>query len=615
MAFLNCGTALKPIMPKGQCWSITDTNSKFVLQIRRPNYWRIELPVSTQDELDKAQALRTVFDKVLQFEKTPCPFERPFTVPLPDKPIEPVKKKVWAPVQNSSSIDYSKAVEVAAVPVKVLDNKPRRGSRLSLRTDREMSRELNPESASKQDPVSNCMDNEAAPGSPRVKPAHTTLNPSSVERKLTSPGPNPALGDEEVCAAPQEEHAVKRESPKLPSSPRSMSGGPQAASLQPLSLSSPNFERVDVLAQEPENLIPDNHSGDVMATLQQSTVEDEPRPDAIEGSGTQTSSMKAKLRRRHTGFGSLRSAPSAPQLTLIASPPSKQAQRGPVEPDETTSDNAGRASPACSQDSFHSTQSWLSPITPLPPSPPGSHQGNNPDTFPYPHDHIAFPAGQDERIELPSTPITPRSDSGSLCVAGSEDRTPTQPRIPQPRLSGDANPYTFHDEAGRSSQSLAQRVDLRVVEGKHSTAFDRTVVRRRALSPLPPAATIFQSSNERAPYRPSALSMGGIPMMLIAKTCGILLRPPTFLITLMLKIAARITAGEWRGTAVGYDPDGDHIPVDWDYSDSEWEDEWEAGYEQSMGGQQPSQCTTSRRDQAKPGEESFEDANQSWEVD
>lgn len=37
----------------------------------------------------------------------------------------------------------------------------------------------------------------------------------------------------------------------------------------------------------------------------------------------------------------------------------------------------------------------------------------------------------------------------------------------------------------------------------------------------------------------------------------------------MLNIAARITAGEWRGFVFGTDEHGEQIPVHWDWSDDE----------------------------------------------
>lgn len=45
--------------------------------------------------------------------------------------------------------------------------------------------------------------------------------------------------------------------------------------------------------------------------------------------------------------------------------------------------------------------------------------------------------------------------------------------------------------------------------------------------------------------------------------------PPSHLINLMLKVAARIAAGEWRGFVFGTNEHGEQIPVHWDWSDDE----------------------------------------------
>ncbi len=97
MAFLNCANALKPILPKSQAWCV-DGHSKFVVQIRPPQYWRIEVPNDSPDDKLWIEELKRVFGEVLRFEKTPCPFKREFTVELPEPPHTPVKLKPWRPV-------------------------------------------------------------------------------------------------------------------------------------------------------------------------------------------------------------------------------------------------------------------------------------------------------------------------------------------------------------------------------------------------------------------------------------------------------------------------------------------------------------------------------------
>lgn len=99
-AILNCGKCIQPIMPKSRSWCVDDEGSKFVLQIRRPLFWRIELPADDPDHKTKAEELRVVLSQISQFEKTACPFARTFQIELPEAPTQPVKKKPWKPTQR-----------------------------------------------------------------------------------------------------------------------------------------------------------------------------------------------------------------------------------------------------------------------------------------------------------------------------------------------------------------------------------------------------------------------------------------------------------------------------------------------------------------------------------
>jgi hypothetical protein len=79
--------------------------SVFVLQIRRPNYWRIELqPQPVPNEQTNPQALEDVLDTILLFEKTHCPFKRSFTVDIPDEGFfRQVGGKIWKPRSRQMS--------------------------------------------------------------------------------------------------------------------------------------------------------------------------------------------------------------------------------------------------------------------------------------------------------------------------------------------------------------------------------------------------------------------------------------------------------------------------------------------------------------------------------
>ncbi|KAL9613067.1 MAG: hypothetical protein Q9167_002366 [Letrouitia subvulpina] len=94
-AFLHSGATLRPILPKSRCWCV-DGESKFVLRAGgRNDYYRIELPNSSADDRLKVEELKTTLAKILQYETTPCPFKRGFTVDLPEAPK--TRKRPWKP--------------------------------------------------------------------------------------------------------------------------------------------------------------------------------------------------------------------------------------------------------------------------------------------------------------------------------------------------------------------------------------------------------------------------------------------------------------------------------------------------------------------------------------
>lgn len=141
VAFLNCGTALKPILPKSQCWAVDEESSKFVLRIRRPQYWRIELPVSDDGDRQRVENLRAVFDAILQFEKTPCPFRRSFTVELPERPQTPIRYKPWTPKRRPVVLSPPDSAESS--PTKALEIRKRQ--RQGLREEMEPPTPITPQ--------------------------------------------------------------------------------------------------------------------------------------------------------------------------------------------------------------------------------------------------------------------------------------------------------------------------------------------------------------------------------------------------------------------------------------------------------------------------------------
>lgn len=116
VSFLSSGSTLHPILAKSQCWCV-DGESKFVLRIRNEFYYRIELPNTSPADNLKVEEFKIVLAKVLQYERTACPFKRGFTVDLPE-PQTPIRKRPWQPRQRSSineSFEINASTEVSNV--------------------------------------------------------------------------------------------------------------------------------------------------------------------------------------------------------------------------------------------------------------------------------------------------------------------------------------------------------------------------------------------------------------------------------------------------------------------------------------------------------------------
>ncbi|PSR77230.1 inheritance of peroxisomes protein 1-domain-containing protein, partial [Coniella lustricola] len=440
VAFLRSGSALQPILPKSQAWCLDEQLSKFVLQIRRPNYWRIEVPVGNDEEMKRAHMLRDVLGQILQFEKTPCPFERSFIVELPEPPQTPIKKRTWTPPARTVSMNWP-------------------------------------------------------PGQPITPP-------------------------------------------------------------------------------------PEFHSHGTKASL--------------EGSG------QLRVRRTRVAAFASRRAAAAPLLRLHTSSSlsglnSVQERTATAE----TDDLVEPGSPAESMDSFHSVQSWHSALSPpalSPVFPPTN-------TFPYPHDNIPLSQAKGRDLSgLLSTPTTSKWDRTSTgTTAGTAVPSPNtpwsevqdEPAAPPDALkeadTSTSSPLpvttnivseqntTIAEEADSLSASWSSAASHTSYDSnnsspmRHRTATTTSVAishrSPRALSPLPPAANLLTTDISSRTIS-AARAIRRIPSSIFNKTCEILISPPAHLISLMLKVAARISAGEWQGFVFGMDESGEVVDVRWDYGDA-----------------------------------------------
>ena len=92
MAFLRSGPLLHAVLAKSQCWCV-DGVSVFVFRVLPEQYYRIELPGETEEDRALVEEFKITLQKVLQYEKTACPFNRGFTVDLPQTPDRPSRRQ------------------------------------------------------------------------------------------------------------------------------------------------------------------------------------------------------------------------------------------------------------------------------------------------------------------------------------------------------------------------------------------------------------------------------------------------------------------------------------------------------------------------------------------
>jgi Inheritance of peroxisomes protein 1 len=275
-------------------------------------------------------------------------------------------------------------------------------------------------------------------------------------------------------------------------------------------------------------------------------------------------------------------APS--QLTLFTSPSlktsrSKSPPRRSMTPDSRSSDFSS------SVDSFHTVESWHSPISPLPLSPPNSIPAS-PTTYPYPHNNISLskPPYKRDASEITVTPETPRVwEITRRFRTESKTAEAEECSTPPPRT-----PTLIDDIEDNLDEERFEIVTPPISTGRIRRRVAPSNSRRRALNTLP---SHIPANNMSSPLRqhPRRLrTTRHLPTAIIQKTCEILLSPPSYLVHLMLDIASKITAGEWRGMIFGFGERGEKIVGQWDYGDGDVEeDEWgEDDYGICLGGNQ-----------------------------
>ncbi|KAK1673080.1 inheritance of peroxisomes protein 1-domain-containing protein [Colletotrichum godetiae] len=346
-----------------------------------------------------------------------------------------------------------------------------------------------------------------------------------------------------------------------------------------------------------------NTSGNGSSSESQYATDEEA---VLEGSGV-VGGRRKKLR----GFRAGR-ALVPPQLTLVTSPPSKSAMRSTPILDETTS-------PTGSTDSFHSSKSWHSPahspITPVPRSPASDV---SPTRFPYPHDNILIPKKPWHYRDISDLTVTPETRRTWDATSSLTDDSSLESAATAPDMVSEV--VEQPDKVALSEDEAATTAVVRRPYIRHRSTTSSISVGRRALSPLPTAANLFAPTSTQARYHPlrSRLELvRRLPMAIVSKTCEVLLGPPSHLIALMLQVAAKIAAGQWRGMMFGFGEGGETIPVQWDYSDDEY-DSWGENDDYYLSQVESSRANSVIGTDDGDNDEATDNANgtgRGWEVD
>lgn len=647
MAFLRSGSALQPILPKSQAWCLDEQSSKFVLQIRRPNYWRIEVPVGNEEEIRRALVLRDVLDKILQFEKTPCPFERSFTVALPERPQTPVKKRTWTPPARTVSMNWPPGPP--GQPITPPPEFPSRTrfynpaarrfsdfgadtSKLGLtpatspqkygaQTKEEPEKPVTPSRQSRRleeseiscEPLMEEPETETLSPPPTAIPTSiaqmTGLSSSQSSMAPLSGSNNRPLQTSEILAEAKTvtTHIPVRKREPIWITKQVPAGAPRKAkkpavndvahndSFSPLA----GPTRADTsLTQEAEE---EPGRSKVSENVDVSSKDDSPNETSDEceaEGGSLSGSGQLRVRRTRVAAFASRRAAAAPSLKLRTSSASTvDSVEAPVsEPEKVMP--AQPISPTESTDSFFSMESWHSPI-----SPAASPTFSPSKTYPYPHENIPLNKGQ--LSAFTTTPTVSGWDKSSIgAVVGSGAQTPNTPftdthdedleRATVDKAGAKLDGDVTEPAAMPNNSAISPAKDDEVVSNadtdplstswssaaSHASSLSHAPIRHRAattsvaishrspraLSPLPPAANLLTVDlSNRASS--TARAIRRIPSSIFNKTCEILISPPAHLISLMLKVAERITAGEWRGFTFGMGEDGEVLDVRWDWSD------------------------------------------------
>ena len=556
-SFLKSGAVTHAILRNSQCWCV-DGESKFVLRIRKLEYYRIELPSSSDDERAKVEELKAVLGKILRFERTPCPFKRGFHVDLSESDITPRRKGTWKRRQSSQ---FSTSVAGTTSPLS-----RNRSSRtdawqggIRVGKDEQEGAPLIDGSEFDEDDGRSESDGQEEPIIPSQA---TSLSEPSVDRQdkpqrdrngmVRSEEDEPEMEEVDIGQANTEPLASVAEPPEMAKedllSTESGLSNRETESVPALEIPEPQVDETEtepaLKAAEPQV---DENEKEWVPELEVP----KPRMDATE---TDYSTIITFLEPELQGEVATQaeSDPLEPTTREVSSPDAitpepalaenadadKESQS--LELDENEADDLhgtvetqsgsrpiDTLSIASSTNSFHSLDAPDSPIS------PSSLSCRDSQPSPTPRAELLDPlvmrnhhAHKRELSERTITPSSPRLDPFSDFANTSPER---------PSTSASDRPTT--PQLARSSASDGSWTEVETPSGPHSANQIRHRLKgRRSLSPLPPSPTLFNPTphQDRSSHLTSAI---------LQKVCSLALGKPVEVVVMLIHILARIAGG------------------------------------------------------------------------
>jgi len=512
------------------------------------------VPNQSADEKERVKELKKILGEVLRFEKTPCPFQRDFTVELPEPPKTPVKKRPWKPVERPGDdsppfpVPYSPNITTSITPA----------------TSSSSSSPFRDYTASEEGTQASILDLEE----------DRSLDGSEITSDQTSEDVDVPSIDSDFVAA-----EISEQRSELPQSEYQNKSTQEKAVLEPSllesSIADPVYEGYTGYDEESDRF--SDAADDTQIT-----------PRSHHQPTYQPLAFESEKNDRPQGLQSSRSMTAPPVLSLITSPPSKHRTNSPLRCSTSVESDSDFSS---SVESFHSVQSWHSPLAP--PSPPASGPPSPSSSYPYPHNNIILPKRPNhtrDTSEITVKPETPRIWNMEESQNPESTSRSSSPHPQTPTLVTDAGEKSDEEQF----EVLTPPTVRPTIRHRATTSSNS---RRRALSPLPPAVNLFSPPRRRSRRLQTARHL---PTAIIQKTCEILMSPPSHLFHLMISIASKIAAGEWRGVLSGHGES-----VHWDFEDEYLGDGW---FEDDYGISLPNAPTKAKTTSANV-------AGGSWEVD